>query len=64
MKWLPAASVPESWEGKTGFRLDGYGKRPYWTTIPRGFSRDPRHCAGIFFLRCELPPLFPEEVKP
>jgi hypothetical protein len=58
MKWLCAAHVPKDWEGKTAFRLDGYGRRPYWTKVPVGFSRDPRHCAGIFFCMIELPPLF------
>jgi hypothetical protein len=57
MKWTPASLVPQSWEGQTAFRADGYDSRPYWTVVPRGFSRDPRHCAGVFFFRIDLPAL-------
>jgi hypothetical protein len=56
-KWIKAVDVPEAWEGQQAWRWREWEKAtdPILTFIPR-YSREPLHCAGVWFMRQKTPP--------
>ena len=63
--WIEAPNVPVALEGKQAWKWVN-GKRtpsgPSVDVIPHGFSRDPKHCGGVWFMPI-IPPTLPDARK-
>ncbi len=66
-EWVKAEDAPVEWEGTKVWRfMIGIPKGVESFFVPRGYSRRPVHCGGIFFKKMEIPApptLTPKEQK-
>lgn len=54
--WVRAQDIPPSWEGEEVWQWNEWnGARPFWNVVPRGFSREPHHCRGIWYMKFVYP---------
>lgn len=54
--WIRARDCPQSWEGEEVWQWNEWsGNRPFWNVVPRGFSRDPHHCRGVWYMKFTYP---------
>jgi hypothetical protein len=56
-QWTRAEDIPEHWEGTTAWRYNESdpSPRPYVSVVPAGYSRDTRHCGGVWFMPIRVP---------
>lgn len=55
-KWRKAQDVPKTWEGHRAWKWSWFGSRqPLLCYVPDNFSRDPKHCEGIWFRLLDTP---------
>lgn len=53
--WVAAVDAPREWEGKLAWvyhRITGEIKQ---NVVPPNYSRQPNHCAGVFFIPIQVP---------
>ena len=54
--WMKAEDVPDAMEGMLAWEWSPNFQAVRLSRIPRGYSRDPHHCAGVWFMLASLPP--------
>jgi hypothetical protein len=53
--WVKAEDVPKADEGKRAWKFTRWGQMVEMSWVPRDYSRDPRHCVGVWFMPIEQP---------
>lgn len=50
-KWVKAADVPKSWEGKQAWQYREWEPSdPILIRVPQNYSRAAPHCEGVWFM--------------
>ena len=54
-KWVKAENVPPEWENHWAWCYKDWDKSVERTIVPASFSREPRHCRGVWFMLNDPP---------
>ena len=57
IKWVAAQNTPKSWENQEVWQWNEWqeNSRPFWNIVPAGFSRELRHCKGVWYRKFIYP---------